>query len=451
MDAYADALRWLLSFADWERGVGWSSRANPAEEWRLGRTRALLDLVGQPDRALSVILVAGTKGKGSTVAFMESLALAHGISVGAYTQPHLHTYRERVRLGGHPVEEPAFVRACTRLRAATGALERAHPDAGSPTTFELFTALAILAFVDAGVRLALVEVGLGGRLDATNALDPAVSVITPIGMDHTALLGRTLAKIAVEKAGILRCGRPAVSALQPRPAREALVRASARARSELRFVQPFRRPRDGSQASILGHVAGAPFRTELRLRGAHQRQNAALALAAFEVWCKSAAAAAPSAALTADALATTAIPARFEVLPAHPRVVIDAAHNPPSGRALARAIEEEGLPRPRWAVVGMYRDKDARGFLRPLADVLDGVVAVPAPGPRSRAAIELGAVARALGLVCLVEPDVAGGIQQATARAGAVGTVVVTGSFSLAAEARQHYALEGSKMEDPRV
>ncbi|MDP8923482.1 MAG: Mur ligase family protein, partial [Chloroflexota bacterium] len=215
-DRYAEALRWLLGFADWERGVGWNPAASPDEQWKLGRTRALLDLAGAPDRALRIVLVAGTKGKGSTAAMIEAIVRAAGWRTGLYAQPHLHTYRERVKLDGCPISADHFADLVDRLRRLADELRARHPKAGEPTTFELTTVLAILAFADHAADLAILEVGLGGRLDATNATDPLVAVITTIGHDHTRILGRTLAQIAGEKAGIIKQGATVVTA-EPTP------------------------------------------------------------------------------------------------------------------------------------------------------------------------------------------------------------------------------------------
>ena len=204
------ALAWLLSLADQERGVGWNPRASPDSQWKLGRTRALLDLAGAPDRRLRIALVAGTKGKGSTCAMLASISAA-GVRCGLYTKPHLQRYRERIRVDGRPSRRG--VRRRRGADAAAGA--RLPPEAGEPTTFEVTTALALDEFARAGCEMAVVEVGLGGRLDATNATDPCVSVITSISYDHTAILGRTLGAIAGEKAGILR---PVGGALAAAPA-----------------------------------------------------------------------------------------------------------------------------------------------------------------------------------------------------------------------------------------
>ncbi|MGH3032854.1 MAG: bifunctional folylpolyglutamate synthase/dihydrofolate synthase, partial [Gaiellaceae bacterium] len=258
----SEALKWLYSLADMERGVGWDAASEPGEQWKLGRTRALLDLAGAPDRAMRCVLVAGTKGKGSTAAFLAALLHASGVRAGLYTQPHLQTYRERIRVDGAMIAPSAFESAVERERGLVDAFVARHPEAGAPTTFEVTTALAIDVFARSRCAVALLEVGLGGRLDATNATEPALSIIATIDRGHTDILGTRLERIAREKAGILRRGRVALIALQRPSARRALVAACREAGARCRWVDPL------------------PEGTALALRGDCQRQNAALALAA---------------------------------------------------------------------------------------------------------------------------------------------------------------------------
>ncbi len=226
---YTQALSWLFSFSDWERGIGWSRAAPAEEQWQLGRTRALLDLAGAPDRQMVCVLIAGTKGKGSAATMLESVLRSAGYRTGLYTQPHLHTYRERIVVDGSPVTREAFAAAVCRFQALldkAGLLATTRP----PTTFEITTAIALDLFARAGAQVAVLEVGLGGRLDATNAVDPAVSVITSISYDHTDVLGRTLGSIAREKAGIARPGRPLVCSPQRPAARRAPARRNLTSR-----------------------------------------------------------------------------------------------------------------------------------------------------------------------------------------------------------------------------
>lgn len=434
---YRRALEWLFRFSDWERGVGWNSAASPDDQWKLGRTRVLLDLAGGPDRSLRCVLIAGTKGKGSTAAMLAAILGAAGWRTGLYSQPHLHSYRERVQVGGRPIEPGRFAALVERLRPLVDQLGARFPEAGRPTTFELTTVLALLWFAEAGAELAVLEVGLGGRLDATNAVDPVLSVITTIGFDHTQILGDSLEEIAREKAGIIRGGRPVISARQRPAARRTILERCHELGSACRFVGPLRA--DGSWSSDGAAVArfgrSRPFGVQLAMRGVHQRQNAAVAIAAAGKL------AAHGLALTPDvvraALAATRLPGRFEVVAGSPTWVLDAAHNGDSAAALARTLNEAGLGRPRWLVLGILRDKDAPAVVRPLVRAVDGVIVTAPSSPRALSADALAEICRWVGVrTVTTASSVAEGMDQARETVGFQGTVVVTGSFSTVSDAR---------------
>ena len=215
---YAGALQYLYSFVDWERGIGFGVGAPP--RFTLDRIGALLRILENPHLRFSSVHIAGSKGKGSTAAIIESILRAAGSRTGLYTQPHLHTFRERVRIDNVPVEPGVFARLVERVAVAVESLNAAQPNLGKPTTYELATALGFLCFAEADVDVAVVEVGLGGRLDATNVLTPLVSVVTSISLEHTAILGDTLAAVAREKAGIIKEGGVLVHAPNPDRCRE---------------------------------------------------------------------------------------------------------------------------------------------------------------------------------------------------------------------------------------
>jgi dihydrofolate synthase/folylpolyglutamate synthase len=406
----SEALAWLYSLADQERGVGWNPRASADAQWKLGRTRALLDLLDRSDGGLRVVLVAGTKGKGSTCAMLASILAAHGVRTGLYTKPHLQTYRERVRVDGVAISPREFADAVWRMRLVVDELTRTHPEAGEPTTFEVTTALAIDAFSRAGCEIAVVEVGLGGRLDATNALEPELSLITPISYDHTAILGTTLTSIAGEKAGILRPGRPALLAEQRPVAMRAL-------RSACRAV--------GARCQVIPRLAHAVAQP-----GEHQRQNAALALAAARCLTN-----------VTDAEAATGLerlhwPGRFEIVDG---IVLDGAHNGASAEALARTLAEFAHGRPVNLVLGINRDKDARAVLRPLLPLATSVWATQAAdNPRALDADELGNWCRRLGVAARVTPRLPEALRDARVPDG---LVCVTGSLMLVGQARDALGL----------
>ena len=405
-------LSWLLGFSDPVLGVGWNPRASRAARWRTGRMRALLGLAGDPDHAMRVVLVAGTKGKGSTAAFLASILHAAGSRAGLFTSPHLQDYRERARVDGALLGEAAFARAVDELRPIVTRLRRAHPDAGEPTAFELTLLLALRAFVEHRCEVAIVEVGLGGRLDATNALHPAVSIITPVSYDHTAILGRTLGAIATEKAGIVRRGRPALVAEQRPAAARAIERVSRVCGAELRVVRPL----------------GA--RADLGLSGDHQRQNAALATAAAQLLGIGEPA-------VARGLRATSWPARFERVRGRPSIVLDGAHNGASAEALARTLRRERGGRNVVLVLGINRDKDARAVLTPLTRVASAIVATRSASPRAAdPAVVARAAARAGRVPVTPAADLAAALAVARSIAGPNGLVCVAGSLALAADAR---------------
>lgn len=437
-----EALAWLFRFSDWERGVGWSRDAAPEEVWKLGRTRALLDLAGSPDRGLRIVHVAGTKGKGSTIAYLEGIVRAAGWRTGVYTQPHLHEYRERIRIDGQLVGQEVFADGVDRLRLLVEHLAELHPEAGAPTTFELTTVLAVLLSVEAGVDLIIAEVGLGGRLDATNALDTDVAVLAKIGLDHRQILGRTLAEIAGEKVAIVRPGQPVVSVRQ-RPAAQAVVQSyCAEVGADLATVGALRVVTHGAASEMVaGRLAsGETYRARLGLAqllegmGEHQRQNAALAVAAADLLTRF------GLELSGEAvrrgLEEAWLPARLELARLRPRTLIDAAHNVDSARALA---DELGRwhKQPLWLVLGILRDKDATAILRELLPLADGVVVVTPTSPRALPAEQLAAACARLSDVAVERASSVGAaIERAQQLAGEAGAVAVAGSFATATEAR---------------
>lgn len=310
---------------------------------------ALLERLGRPQDGLSIIHVAGSKGKGSTCLFAESILCALGERVGTFTSPHLESWVERFRIDAEPIEAMRLVRAVEKIRPIVEEL-RAGPPETVPSFFDATTALAFLLFAEAGVDRALVEVGLGGRLDSTNVVDPAVTCITSIELEHTDKLGETEPEIAAEKAGILKPSRPAIiGALRPQALEVACARAAAVAASVRRLGEDFEvrasTDADGSAGYVFEEkhaLAGRGrehrwrARFSLRAPGAVAAGNAALAIA-----CVRALEAHEDAALVTavrNGLSTCRLPARIEVLERDSRVVVDAAHTADSARALADAL-----------------------------------------------------------------------------------------------------------------
>lgn len=421
-------LAWLLGFSDAARGVGWNTRSNPSLLWNLRRTRVLLDLLGAPDRRLFVVLVAGTKGKGSTAALLASLLAASGVRAGLFTKPHLQSYRERVRVDGEAISVADLDARISALRPSVAALRRLLPDAGQPTTFELTVVLALAHFAATACAVAVVEVGLGGRFDATNATDPHVSVITPISHDHTRELGRDVRQIASEKAGVLRPGRVAVLALQTRAVAAVLHRAANAVAAVPRETAPL--------------SAAAAKRHRLALRGEHQRQNAAVAIAAARALAEH------GVAFSEDAigrgLQQLRWPGRFEVIAGPPSIVLDGAHNDGSAEALARALRAEA-PRGRVRlVVGMMADKDARAVARALEPVASSVYATRPSGPRAAAPADIARLYRRVPSGAF--DDLASALSTARADAAPGEMICVTGSLALVGQARELLGLSTPEM-----
>jgi dihydrofolate synthase/folylpolyglutamate synthase len=440
------ALDWLFSFADLERGVGWNPRASADEQWKLGRTRTLLDLGGAPDRRLTCVLVAGTKGKGSTAAWLASVLDADGRRVGLYTQPHLQSYRERIRIGGLAISPDELADGVDRQRPLVHVLRSRFPEAGEPTTFELTTVLALDYFARHGAQVAVLEVGLGGRLDATNAVEPAVSIIASISRDHVAILGGTLGAIASEKAGILRAGRPGFLAEQRPAAEQVLAHRCREVGARCQTVPPLRlalaRSPTGTCQRVVGPSLGEAW---LPLVGAHQRQNAALAIAAAH------ALGVQSAATLRVGLERLRWPGRFELIDGEPPLVLDGAHNGDSAEALAATLLAYAGERPIQLVLGINRDKELGALLRPLLSLASGVSTTAVAGShRARSAEELARLCRrwtpsGRRLAIHAWPTVTEALDAARAAAGPHGVVCVTGSLALVGQARTTLGLPVSE------
>ena len=371
--------------------------------------------------------VAGTKGKGSTIAYLEAIVRAAGWRTGAYTQPHLHTFRERIRLDGSRSTPAAFAAGVDRLRGLVEQLAERHPEAGAPTTFELTTVLAVLLFAEAGVDLVIAEVGLGGRLDATNALDTDLALIARIGLDHRQILGRTLAEIAGEKVAIARPGQRVLSARQ-RPA-GARRSSGATARRSARSCGSCGRCGSCRGADADGTVIGR-LATWRAIRGSARAGDAAGGRGRAPAAERGAGGGGGRGAGAADGLPLTPssrsrpacedawLPARLELARLRPRVLIDAAHNVDSARALADELRR-WRKRPLWLVLGILRDKDAAAILRVLLPLADGVVVVTPTSPRALPADALAAACRrSVGAEVLRGVVGGGGDRSGTGRGG---------------------------------
>ena len=388
----------------------------------LERTEALLAKLGSPQRKLSAIHVAGTNGKGSVVATCEALLRARGLVVGRYTSPHLVDFRERVTVNGQPIFEEEVLEF----------LERWIPTAEEmgATFFEVTTALAFDWLAKREVDLAVIETGLGGRLDSTNVLTPRVATVTSIGLDHMDLLGDTLEAIAKEKAGIFKAGIPAVIG-EPAPAiRELLAKCAKEAVATPVVILEDAYPISDVQVSATGTsftLNGQTMTTPLL--GVHQARNTATAIATLAAIGKEYL---PPPGEISKALAGVFLPGRFE---RRGKVIFDVAHNPDGARTVAETIRVINPPAPRTALVAVLSDKDWRGIIRELAPAVDRFLftnAPSAPAERRWDAAEARTFARAQGFEADLEPDMDAALALGQERSE---TLLITGSFHTVGDA----------------
>jgi dihydrofolate synthase / folylpolyglutamate synthase len=436
---YARALAELWRRSSYERGLISDPFGDAARAERgLDRMRAFLAELGDPQLAVPTVHVAGSKGKGSTAAFIATVARRGGHRTGLFSSPHLHRFPERIAIDGGPLPDNDFARVAATASAAASRLERARPEVGQITTFELITAMAFAAFARQGCDLAVIEVGLGGRYDATNVLAPIVSVITRIDLEHTAVLGTTYAAIAAQKAGILRPGTPCVSSPQVPDAEAAIARAATELGSPL-LIGGRDWTWSGSWRSFDAAGQWGTWRNlALGLPGAHQVENACTALAALS-FVDSAGIRIPEEAAR-DGLATASWPGRFERVRLDDRtVVLDGAHTPAAARALVATWHDTIGERPGTVILGMGADKDARDFLLALRSIVGRLIVTRANSPRAVDAATIAAAADAMGIPYTIQASVVEAL--AAARQGEEGPLLVTGSLFVVGEAREALGL----------
>jgi dihydrofolate synthase/folylpolyglutamate synthase len=419
------------SLAEW---LAFQERVHPrAMEFTLERITAVLARLGVARPRAHVLTVGGTNGKGSVTAMLDALLRANGHRVGLYTSPHLMRYQERIRIDGHEIEEARLLEVFERVEAARGEV--------TLTFFEYATAAALVAFDELAVEFAVLEVGLGGRLDAVNAVDPEVAIVASVGLDHCDYLGDTLEAIGREKAGIFRAGRPALFGSRELPASVSAEAARIGARFE----------RLGEEFGFQKRRAGFDWwRGQCRLEGLPapglagevQYGNAATALAGLAAggWL-------PDAAAVARGLAAVRLAGRFEIHPGPVDWIFDVAHNAAAATALAATMRERP-PRGRWLlVVGVLADKDASAIGRAIAPVLrraDRLCTVTLSGERGRSAGALGELLQPIiGLEPVLAESVEAGCAFAARTAEPGDAVLVFGSFLTVGPALEWHRLYG--------
>ncbi|MEV4643021.1 folylpolyglutamate synthase/dihydrofolate synthase family protein [Actinoplanes sp. NPDC049548] len=360
------------------------------------KIRDLMDVLGSPQRAYPAIHLTGTNGKTSTARMIDSLLRAHGLHTGRYTSPHLETVRERISLDGEPVSEERLAATYDEVAPLAELIDKRAPE--PLTYFDMTTAMAYAAFADAPVDIAVVEVGLGGEEDATNVIEAGVCVITPIGLDHTEWLGDTIEDIAWAKAGIIHRGATVISAVQTEEAMRPLLERCADmgatlAREGSEFGVVRRDQAVGGQMLTLQGLGGVYDEVFLPLFGAHQAQNAALALAAVEAFLGAGPGKQLEADLVREGFAAVDSPGRLERVRSAPTILLDGAHNPHGMAATVAALEEEFAFRHLVAVVAVLGDKDVSGLLDLLEPIAARIVVTQNSSPRSMPLNELAQTA----------------------------------------------------------
>ena len=427
LETLADAERYLDGFVNQERASSFDY-----ERFGLARIQLLLDRIGNPERQLPCIHIAGSKGKGTTALASEALLIASGLRTGTYTSPHLESWRERFRIDGEGVEEQRLVSVLGSMRPVLEDLRR-HREL-SPSFFDVSTALALALFRDAGVDASVIEVGLGGRIDSTNVVASRVSVLTSVQLEHTETLGETRELIALEKVGIARPGMPF---LHGPLAADAYGAVAARAVAEdflLEEVRPF---------DVVPVPQGLRFRTgsgtwvEAGILGEHQAVNLALAIRAVEHFLNK-----TLSRRELEVLRALRLPARLEVFPGFAEgAVLDCAHTPDSARALRCALAQAWPDRPLVLLVSLSRNKDAAGFFAELAGATRACVLTRAEPSRSAPPENLEPFAWAAGIESIETheaPVVA--LERATELLQPGELLVVTGSLYLAGVLRTRLA-----------
>jgi dihydrofolate synthase / folylpolyglutamate synthase len=414
----------------------------------LERPAALLEKLVSPHEQYRSILIAGTKGKGSTAALLESILRAAGLKTGLYTSPHLHTYRERLRVNGQAISRGDFAVGVGHLRPILHELTRTYPAPDSFTTFEVMTVLALLHFARERVEVAILEVGLGGRLDATNVVDTDLALITSISFDHTQVLGSTLPKIAREKAGIIKLGKPVLSAQQQPEVTQVLERV-ARDRNAPIGISG----RDWFWQGVSDNfLVAAPERAGLwkepwrhhdlrvALRGMHQLENAALAVAASEIISGHWSMAVPEQAIRSG-LDNVKWMGRIEVLQErdanNPFIVADGAHNGDSSEKLVAALKFHFAFERLWLILGALRDKDLHAIVKPFLPLTAFAWTVQTQHARAADAEKLAQQLNQSGIPARAVPGFAQALEHARASALPNDLICITGSLSIVAQARQ--------------
>lgn len=418
---YNLALDYLYSFIDYSlKKASELARA----EFNLGRMEALLEKLGNPHQSYRVIHVAGTKGKGSICALCASALQKSGYTTGLYTSPHLLDYAERIQVNGQPISHTELADLVDEIKPAVASVPKL-------TTFEITTALGFVYFARKGCNAAVIEVGLGGRLDATNVVTPVVSVISSLSYDHMAVLGNTLTLIAGEKAGIIKEGCPVVSAPQPPEALTVLEKVSAERSAPLTVVgrEITFTTLESSLNSQAFNLQPSGLSLSIPLLGMHQVENAATAFAALTTSGLEI-----STSAIKEGFSSVKWPARFEIARKEPPLIFDSAHNKDSFARLRQTLDEHFPGRPLYLIFGVSEDKMLADMLGEIRPRLTRLIATRADHPRALEAERIVELASQAGVESETATPVEAALARALALAGETGIVLTAGSLFVTAE-----------------
>lgn len=426
------ALDYIYSFVDYEK----EPRPRDAVHYDLRRMDELLARLGNPHLKARTVHIAGSKGKGSVAAMIASVLTTSGYTTGLYTSPHLHTFNERIRVDDRLISDEELVALMEKLKPEVEAVNK-KATYGLLTTFELITALGFAYFQRKGVDFQVIEVGLGGRLDATNVVRPEVCLITSISLDHTEVLGNTLAEIAAEKAGIIKSNSIVVTSPQVEEVNQVFEQTCLKHKSKwvrvgsdvtwqgLRF--------DSSRQSLQVQGRLGSYQLSIPLLGRHQLENAATAVAALEVLAEKGFHISRDS--IRDGLAQVSWPGRLQVLSRRPLLVVDGAHNPDSAGKLRQALEQYFDFDRAILIFGASLDKDIAGIIAELVPLFDKVIVTRSIHPRAMATDLIVAELRRYGVEAQVTEDISTAVPLALSLAGEKDIICVTGSLFVVAGA----------------
>jgi len=429
---YQQALDYIDSYTDWEK----VPMPHAAANYDLRRVDELLARLGNPHRKSKSVHIAGTKGKGSIAAMVASVLTVSGYTTGLYTSPHLHTVRERIKVDGELVSEEEFVALVARLKPEVEAVNE-KATYGELTTFELLTSLAFTHFAEKGVNFQVLEVGLGGRFDATNVIQPEVGIIASISFDHMDVLGNTLSQITTEKAGIIKPGCVVVASPQFDEVDRVIKGACLNRGAELVKVgsditwQGISFDTNRQLLWVKGRLGG--YELSIPLLGQHQLENAATAVAALEILAEKGFSISKESIV--KGLAQVSWPGRFQIVSHHPFLVVDGAHNPDSAQRLRQALKQYFKLDRAILVIGTSSDKDIAGVVSALFPLFSKVIVTRSRHPRATAPALIVAEFAKHKVKAQVAEDVPTALSLALAVAGDRGLICVTGSLFVVAEA----------------